>query len=150
LEYFLGRFLDEPGVIALHRKFVGRTVIGDVDDELPNIGHPPLDRLLSTLQQEKRPHKARLLWQYFDDMKKRLKIFHDYLPSRGHCIIVVGDSETGGMRVPTARTMARIGEEQGFVHLKTSRFKIKNRVMQFPVKSNSKIEQESIILLRKP
>jgi hypothetical protein len=46
--------------------------------------------------------------------------------------------------------MARIGEEQGFVHLKTSRFKIKNRVMQFPVKSNSKIEQESIILLRKP
>jgi hypothetical protein len=53
-------------------------------------------------------------------------------------------------RLPTARTLAWLGEEVGFDHLKTSRYKIKNRVMQFPIKSNSKIEWESIIVLQKP
>lgn len=150
LEYFLTRFLDEQGVIALHKKSIGRTTVGETTKELPNLGYPPTDRLLMVLQKEGRLHKARVLWQYFDDLKKRLEVFRDYLPSRGHCIIVVGDSETGGMKIPTARTVAWLGEEIGFNHLKTSRYKIKNRVMQFPVKSNSKIQQESIIVLRKP
>ena len=82
-------------------------------------------------------------------MKKRLETFRDYLPTKGHCIIVVGDSETGGMRVPTTGTLAWFSQELGFEHLNTSHYRIKNRSMQFPLKSNSKIERESIIVLRK-
>lgn len=149
LEYFLARFLDEQGAIDLHKKFVGRTTVGKTAEGLPSLGYPPIDSLLMSLQEECRSHKARVLWQYFNDMKKRLEVFRDYLPSRGHCIIVVGDSETGSMKIPTARTMAWLGEEIGFNHLRTSRYKIKNRVMQFPVKSNSKIERESIVVLQK-
>lgn len=150
LEYLLSRFLDEQGTLALHRRFVGRTTVGETPKELTTFGYAPTDRLLQVLQKERRLHKARLLWQYFNDMKKRLEVFHDYLPPRGYCMIVVGDSETGGIRIPTARTLAWLGVELGFNHLKTSRYKIKNRVMQFPVKSNSKIERESIIVLQKP
>jgi 16S rRNA G966 N2-methylase RsmD len=150
LEYFLGRFLDEKGAIALHRKSIGRTTVGETAKDLPKLGYPPTDKLQEALLEKQRPHKARVLWQYFNDMKKRLEVFRDYLPSRGHCIIVVGDSETGGMRIPTARTIVWLGEQLGFNHIKTSRYKIKNRVMQFPVKSNSKIERESIIVLQKP
>jgi len=150
LEYFLSGFLDEQGAIALHRKSVGRTTVGETAKGLPRLGYPPTDRLLMVLQEEHRLHKARVLWQYFDDMKRRLEVFRDYLPSRGHCIIVVGDSETGRMKIPTTRTLAWLGNELGFNHLKTSRYRIKNRVMQFPVTSNSKIEQESIIILQKP
>jgi hypothetical protein len=150
LEYFLSRFLDEEGVIALHKNSIGRTTVDEIAKEVPSLGYPPIDKLLIVLQEEHRLHKARVLWQYFDDMKKRLEVFRDYLPSRGHCIIVIGDSETGGMKIPTARTITWLSEELGFNHLETSRYKIKNRTMQFPVKSNSKIERESIIVLQKP
>jgi hypothetical protein len=150
LEYFLGGFLDERGAIGLSRKFVGRTTVSEVATEPPELGYPPIDRLIDDLQEEDRGHKARVLWQYFDTMRHRLEIFRKYLPSRGHCIIVVGDSETGGRRIPTAKTITWLAEESGFKHLKTSHYKIKNRVMQFPTKSNSKIEKESIIVLQKP
>jgi len=150
LEFFLSRFLDEQGVIALHRKSVGRTTAGQVVKEVPEFGYPPTDSVLNVLKNDGRPHKGRVLWQYFDDMRQRLKVFRDYLPTHGHCIIVVGDSETHGLKIPTVRTIAWLGQELGFDHVKTSDYKIKNRAMQFPVKSNSKIEREAIIVLQKP
>jgi hypothetical protein len=150
LEYFLGGFLDEEGVIGLSRKFVGRTTVAEVAKEPPKLGYRPIDRLISDLMESGRDHKARTLWQYFDSMKERLAVFHEYLPSRGHCIIIVGDSETGDKKVPTVNTLTWVAEQVGFDHMKTSHYPIKNRTMQFPIKSNSKIERESIIVLRKP
>jgi hypothetical protein len=150
LEYFLGRFLDEKEAIALSRKFIGRRTFGDIALVPPRLGYGPIDRLIENLQEKRRQQKARVLWGYFHTVKERLEIFHEYLPPRGHCVIVVGDSETGGMRIPTVQTITRLAEESGFRHLKTSRYQIKNRVMQFPTKSNSKIEKESIIVLQKP
>ncbi len=149
LEYFLGRFLDEKGVIDLHKKSVGRTTVSRAEKVIPILGYLPIDNVLNRLQEEQRNGKARALWQYFDDMKKRLSVFHEYLPSGGHCIIVVGDSETGKMKIPTARALTHLSEAVGFTHLSTSRYRIRNRTMQFPVKSNSKIERESIIVLKK-
>ncbi|GEM_PF-1124937 len=150
LEYFLGRFLDEQGAISLSKKFIGRSTVSDVAFIPPKLGYAPIDRLLLDLQAQQRSKKARILWRYFQTMKERLAIFHDYLPTRGHCVIVVGDSETGGSRVPTVGTITWLAKESGFRHVKTSRYRIKNRVMQFPIKSNSKIEKESIIVLQKP
>lgn len=150
LEYFLGRFLDEPGAIDLSKKFIGRNTVGDIPVTPPPFDYAPIDKLIKDLQVRQRGHKARVLWRYFHSMRERLKIFHDYLPTRGYCVIVVGDSETGGMRVPTVNTITWLAEESGFRHLKTSHYRIKNRVMQFPLKSNSKIEREAIIVLRKP
>jgi hypothetical protein len=150
LEFFLSRFLDEQGVIDLHRQSVGRTTVGETAKEVPALGYRPTDEVFEALQEQGRLHKARVLWQYFNDMKQRLEVFREYLPSHGHCIIVVGDSETGSMKIPTARTLAWFGEELGFNHLKTNSYRIKNRAMQFPIKSNSKIEREAIIVLQKP
>lgn len=150
LEYFLGRFLNEQEAIGLSHKFIGRSTVGDVAATPPRFGYAPIDSLINELQKGKRSHKARVLWGYFRNMQERLKIFHDYLPTRGHCVIVVGDSETGGKRVPTVKTMTWLAETSGFQHIKTSHYRIKNRVMQFPIKSNSKIEREAIIVLRKP
>lgn len=72
------------------------------------------------------------------------------MPQGGHCIIVVGDSQTGDKQIPTTKTLAWLGESVGFNHLKTWRYRIKNRVMQFPTKPHSKIEKESVLVLRKP
>jgi hypothetical protein len=150
LEYFLGGFLDLAGVADLHRQSIGRTTLGEISEDPGTFGFPPIDGLLLKLQRLDRRRKARVLWRYFDDMRLRLLDFHHYLPRSGHCIIVVGDSSTGGLRVPTARTLEWLGIEAGFRLVATQRYRIKNRVMQFPVNSNSKIEQESIIVLRKP
>lgn len=149
LEYFLGRFLDEEEAVALKRKFIGRTVFGGTVPDIKPIGYRPVDNLISDLVDGGRSHKAGVLWQYFGDMLKRLEVFYDYLPENGHCIIVVGDSQTGRMKIPTAKTLAWLGESVGFNHLKTWRYKIKNRVMQFPVKPHPKIERESILVFQK-
>jgi len=149
LEYLLGRFLDEEEAISLKRQFIGRTTVGDVAWEPPRLGYAPIDRLIHDLQLQRRRQKARILWQYFDEMKSRLEVFYKYLPSHGHCVVVVGDSETGGRKVPTVKTITRLGEEIGFRPLETSHYPIKNRVMQFPLKANARIEKESIIVFQK-
>lgn len=149
LEYFLGRFLDEDGAIRLSKKFVGRTTVAEVPLEPPELGYRPIDRLIEQLADDGRTHKARVLWQYFDNMQQRLQVFYRYLPKGGNCIIVVGDSETGGTRVPTVSTIAWLAESVGFSRINSSRYAIKNRAMQYPVKSNSKIEKEVILVLQK-
>lgn len=149
LEYFVGRFLDETGVGDLHRLAIGRTTLGNTTDDLERFDFAPIDRLLQTLQRQDRGRKARILWQYFQDMKQRLMDFCKYLPRGGRCIIVVGDSSTGGLKVPTAKALAWLGKEAGFRHVESRRYKIRNRVMQFPLTANSKIETEAIIVLRK-
>jgi hypothetical protein len=149
LEYFLGRFLDEAGAIQLHRQSIGRTTIGAKRSIVP-IGYEPLDGVLDELRSKGRTHKAQVLSQYFDDMRQRLKVFYDYLPRKGHCVIVVGDSTTHGTKIPTAAALTSIAEEVGFAHCNTRRYAIKNRVMQFPVKEAAqKIEHESIVVLRR-
>ena len=149
LEYFLGRFLDEAGAAQLHGKSVGRTTVGNTRRDILTIGFEPVDAILNGLVKDDRSRKARVLAQYFGDMKHRLEIFYEYLSKDSHCIIVVGDSTTAGNRIPTSKTLCWLGEEVGFEHIRTHRYKIKNRIMQFPLKSNVRIEHESIITLRK-
>ncbi len=149
LEYLLGRFLDEREICELHASFIGRTKVGSTNEFPQMLGYVPVDRLLSSLIKDGRRKKARVLSQYFIDMRDRLQVFRDFLPVGGFCVLVVGDSVTGAKRIPTAKTLAWIGADLGFDHLKTTRYKIKNRVMQFPIKSNAKIESESILVLQK-
>lgn len=149
LEYFLGRFLDEAGAVELHRQSIGRTTTGRDVGDISRVGYRPIDAVFTRLQKNKRSRKARILTQYFEDMASRLEVFYRYLPRKGNCIIVVGDSTTAGARIPTANTLRWLGEQCGFEHVRTSRYKIKNRVMQFPLKTSIRIEHESIIVLRK-
>lgn len=149
LEYYLGGFLAETSEAELKSKFIGRTNVGrDRWTVLPT-GLSPLDRILSALIEDGRDHKARVLTQYFVDMGTRLEVFYDCLPKNGHCIVVIGDSTTAGRKIPTGQIITSLAELVGFKRVKTSRYKIKNRVMQFPLKTNVRIEHESIIVLRK-
>lgn len=149
LEYLVGGFLDEDGVVDLSHKFVGRTTVGGKAREPGRIGFRSTDSLIRHLWENERKHKAQLLWQYFSDMRERLAAFHEASPSGGHCVIVVGDSQTAGRRVSTANTLTFLAEEVGFEHVQTSRYTIKNRVMQYPTKTHDKIQKESVIVLRK-
>jgi len=149
LEYLLGGFLSLDEIADLARKFIGRTTTGARGKQPGALGFAPIDNVLRTLCKQGRAHKACVLAQYFTDMRTRLREFHESLPSGGCCIMVVADSRTGDQRVPTAQTLTRLAECIGFAHVRTSRYAIRNRSMQFPVKPHPKISEESIIVLRK-
>jgi hypothetical protein len=149
LEYYLGGFLDEAGVTELKSKFIGRTTAGPNRWIVLPTRFSALDRILSTLIEDGRDHKARVLTQYFNDMGTRLEMFYQCLPNNGRCVVVIGDSTTAGRKIPTAQMVIWLADQVGFKHVKTFRYKIKNRVMQFPLKTNIRIEHESIIVLRK-
>jgi hypothetical protein len=150
LEYLLGGFLDENEILELKKKFIGRTNLSSVVHNPPGIGYRPVDQLIQRLLNNHNSERARVLWQYFNDMRTRMEVFYKYLPNCGHCIIVVGDSATGGMKVPTADSLTWICQDIGFEYIDTAKYKIKNRAMQYPLKTNKKIDNEKIIVLRKP
>ena len=149
LEYLLGGFLGEDEICALSHNFIGRTTTGGRRTQPDTLGFGPIDGLLQTISKHGRVHKACLLAQYFVDMRTRLSEFHESLPRGGYCIMVVGDSRTGDLRIPTAQTLRWLAEKSGFAHIKTGRYKIKNRSMQFPVKPHPKIAEESVIVLQR-
>ncbi len=153
LEYFLGRFLTEDDAVQLKHRFIGRTVVNNQTTSPHRVGIRSIDKLLYKLEGTSRikqgAHKARVLAQYFNDMALRLRIFNDYLPNGGHCVIVVGDSTSAGYKIPTGAVLTSLGLKAGFIHVKTVKYAIRNRVMQYPT-DNSKIEHESIIVLEKP
>ena len=149
LEYLLGGFLGEDEIRDISRKFIGRTVTGGRSMQPDRFGFRPVDGLIQELCKQRRVHKACVLAQYFFEMQMRLSEFYQCLPKGSHCIMVIGDSQTGDLRVPTARTLTWLAEKMGFSHVKTSRYKIRNRSMQFPVKPHPKIAEESIVVLQR-
>lgn len=150
LEYLLGRFLALEQIKGFSKRFVGRLAVGANPDEMPTIGHEEVDRVLRSLTRQRREKKAWQLWHYFDDMKNRLVAFHEASPSAARCIIIVGDSRTGGHAIPTARALAHLGTQAGFELEVVTDYPIKNRVMQYPLKDGyEKIHAETIIVLRK-
>lgn len=149
LEYMLGGFLGREEIIDLKRDFVGRTVVGGRAKVPPGTGFGVLDAVLERLCERRYVKKAHLLWLYFRDMKKILQRCYDTLVSDGTCVLVVGDSTTRGMRVPTRESLVYLGEKVGFTHKGSREYRIENRVMQFPTKNNSKIESESVLIFRK-
>jgi hypothetical protein len=143
-EFLLCQFKD-----LLARSTTSRTTTGGRRTKPDTFGFAPIDSLLQTISRQGRIHKACILAQYFTEMHARLGEFHACLPSGGYCIMVVGDSRTGDLRIPTARTLRWLAEKSGFAHIRTSRYKIRNGSMQFPVKPHPKIAEESIVVLRR-
>lgn len=149
LEYLLGGFLDYDKVSTFSHNFIGRTVTGGRAKKPRKIGYPPVDDVIEKVSQKGRVHKAAVLKQYFEDMERALLVFFKALPKTGHCVIVVGDSTTHGKQVPTTDTLTWLGKQAGFNHILTETYKIRNRSMQFPIKPHNKIQEESIIVLRR-
>jgi hypothetical protein len=152
LEYFLGKFLTRQDIGHHHKKFIGRRAVGGNSSVVPPcLGHEVCDEIIQSVYRAGRHVKAWQLWHYFHDMKKRLDSFHAALPPKGHTVIIVGDSHTYGRKIPTAQILRDLAVKSGFVFERAVQYDIKNRTMQYPLKSgDSKIAEESIIVLAKP
>jgi hypothetical protein len=152
LEYFLGGFMSIDDIGPHHRRFVGRRAVGGKSRVVPPaLGHDACDEAINALHAGQRKLKAWQLWHYFNDMNVRLARFYAVLPTNGHTVIVVGDSRTFGRKIPTTQVLQDFAVGNGFELENVVRYVIKNRSMQYPLKNGeSKIAEESIIVLRKP
>lgn len=150
LEYFLGGFLVREDIPAHNKKYVGRRAVGGFcRDPLPphNLN---IDTLLRQLHTAGSRLKAWQLWHYFNDMSRLLNGFRERVATGGHVVIIVGDSTTEGIRIPTGEALAEIGVAAGYRLDATATYQIKNRTMQYPLKQGKpKINEESIIVLRR-
>jgi DNA modification methylase len=152
LEYFLGRFMTVDDVSQHHKKFIGRRAVGGKSSLTPpSLDHKVCDNTIEALHTSGRRLKAWQLWHYFNDMQKRFREFYSVLPVGGHTVVVVGDSRTADHVIPTGRILRDLAQANGFVFEGEVQYAIKNRTMQYPLKNGeSKISDESIILLKKP
>lgn len=151
LEYFLGGFLRREDVPVHNASFIGRRRLGRTSTERPEALNSPLaDEVIGFLHQAGRRVKAWQLWNYFSDMRDCLRGCFGVLLSGGRVVVVVGDSRTYLREVPTAAILQDIAERCGFESESVSRYAIKNRSMQYPLRAGeSKIAEEAIIVLRK-
>ncbi len=152
LEYFLGGFLTPDAIPEIQRRFIGRRTIGRRSAERPpSLNQKQIDLQIKSLHEEGRREKAWQLWNYFHDMGLRLEVFCETLRAGGVAVLVVGDSHTGGHRIPTAAILQDLAEKKGFAVETTACYSIMNRSMQYPLKEGSaKIADETIVVLRKP
>jgi len=152
LEYFLGGFVAPDDIGRHHKRFVGRRAVGGKSILVPPLlDHDRCDSTIQSLHAAGRHVKAWQLWHYFHDMRTRLQRFRSIVAPEGRTVIVVGDSRTSGHEIPTAQILQDLAVESGFEFEGVVRYPIKNRSMQYPLKSgHSKIAEESIVVLRRP
>lgn len=152
LEYFLGQFLASEDIPAHNSRFIGRRKVGGDSRAVPvTLSYKPVDEIIKALHGGERQVKAWQLWNYFNDMKSRLGDFFAALPSGGRAVIVVGDSQSFGFRIPTAAALHAFAIAAGFEHLDTVSYAIKNRSMQYPLRDGTfKIADESLMAFERP
>lgn len=151
LEYFLGGFLTRNDIPDHHKRFVGRRVLGRKSAAPPpRVEHTHIDGIVRALHKRGRTAKAWQLYQYFDDMKGRMRAFYDALPHGGHAVLVVGNSQTAGQEILTVQALRDLALTCGFRHQTSVRYTIKNRTMQYPLREgDAKIATEAIVVLRR-
>jgi len=151
LEYFLGGFLAPKDTGSHHRKFIGRRVLGGPSSDLPPLLDQNLaDSAIRSLYYGNRRVKAWQLWHYFNDMKVRIGNFYKALEPAGKTVIIVGDSRTSDLKIPTSTILQNFALNAGFELETIARYSIKNRSMQYPLKNgDNKIAEESLIVVRK-
>jgi hypothetical protein len=81
--------------------------------ELKLVGHAAADELIGYVYNRDK-HRARLVANYFDDMRVCFANFFQVLKAGGHFVVVVGNNRVLGYRVPNHRILADLAVQEGF------------------------------------
>lgn len=105
-----------------NRKLRQRTIRSHVQVRWPRIAAGSSTPELTAVKKELDARKEEL-WNrnipdmvvgYFADLESVLVSLSRIVPNGGHVVIAVGDSQYGGVRVPTAKILAELGERIGY------------------------------------
>lgn len=152
LEYLWLGLMNWNGVRELSRSFVGSTTV--TKDRLPDgvpseIDVPQLKEVVGHLSELDKRRKAALIIAYFMDSTRYIQQVANILQPGGKFMIVVGNSRTNGILIPTSEILLNIAVRQGFGIVNTFHYLIKNRIMQYPAAGAGVIPREWVIILER-
>lgn len=153
-EYFwvgdLFGLADQKSQNEYKKKYIGtKMVYVNEYSELKLTGFPSIDPLIKKIYRKNKKF-AYITFRFFEDMRTNLEAMHKVLKDNAHYVIVVGDCNVAGERIPVHSIIIDIAISLGYSLEASFYYKIKNRYMRFPRKGRGGlIKYDWVIDLRK-
>lgn len=147
LEYMILNQWKRKKILEESRKFIGSTTVlisemQDVSLHLKKI--PEVENILEKINDKK---KRFVLGKYFLDTYNYLQKFTSVINKGGNIIIVIGDSMSKGIRIPTSDLIKYIARKIGYQIKEIYTYPIKNKRMNYTRRNDANIKTEKVLVL---
>lgn len=159
--HWLGFVANNEARLNLYSKEIGTERITSEEYKvLGRTGNDHLDKIIEDIYYGKEYKasagqnqlRARVVYKYFEDMKKHFMTCHEHLNRKGYYCFTVGDfSRICGVNVPVASLLAGIAKEIGFKEIFRFHLLLKKRKLNVPrnVDWANTIKHDTTIVLEK-
>ena len=160
--HWLGMVQNDEDRLNLYTKEIGTERIPRKEcKELGRTGNPLLDQLIEDIyigknykaSKGQNELRARVVYQYFSDMKSHFRSSFLHLKSGGYYCFSIGDiSKICGVDIPVAEILTQLACEVGFRKHFYFNLLLKNRRLNLPrnVEWAGTIKHDTIVVLEKP
>jgi hypothetical protein len=152
LEYLWLDLMTWEEVRDFSRNFIGSTTINgaDLPKEIPpEVDTPQLRRVVKHLEKLDKERKASHVIAYFARSARYIQQMREVLAPGGRFLIVVGNSRTNGVLIPTSEILLNVGIKNGFGIAGAFHYRIKDRIMQYPAAGAGVIPREWVLILER-
>lgn len=147
LEYVLLGLWKHNQIVDESRKFLGNTnILLSGEEKIINEAKslPGVNRTISNIKNKKRKV---CIAKYFIDTNKYLTNFLSIIETNGLVIIVIGDSKSEGIPIPTGDIILKMAKNIGYSIKDVFDYPIKNRRMNYTRRNGANIKTEKILVL---
>ncbi len=159
--HWLGMVKSDRDRLNLYSNEIGTERIAKQEwKELGKTGYQNLDRLIEDIyfakkyraSQGQNQLRARVVYQYFVDMKSHFQSCYERLRKGGYYCFAIGDvSKICGVEIPVASILSEIASDVGFREIFNFHLLLKNRKLNLPRNVNwaGNIKHDTIVVLEK-
>jgi len=159
--HWLGMVKSDRDRLNLYSNEIGTERIAKQEwKELGRTGYQNLDRLIEDIYLAKKYRasqgqnqlRARVVYQYFVDMKSHFQSCYNRLRKGGYYCFTIGDvSKICGVEIPVASILSEIARDVGFKEIFYFHLLLKNRKLNLPrnVDWAGNIKHDTIVVLEK-
>jgi len=126
-------FYGDSNITDIKKKQIGteNIPVKEYGESISKTGIKVLDSSISKIVKRDKK-RAYVVYKYFMDMSKNFKEIKRLLRSKGHYVVVVGDSKIKDIKIPTKDIFIEIAEINGFKLSNYFSYIIKNRYLRIP------------------
>ena len=134
-------------ILEESRKFIGSTTVLIETMQDVNLLVNKISEVESIIDKIKDRKKRFVLGKYFLDTYNYLQKFTSVINSGGNIIIVIGDSKSEGIQIPTGDLIQYIARKIGYQIKEIYTYPIKNKRMNYTRRNNANIKTEKVLVL---
>lgn len=147
LEYMLLGLLNHEEISARSKNYLGNVQVLLADEE--NITrylakHQDIASIINKVSNRKR---RVCIAKYFVDTDRYLIKLSQLLKPNGRVVIVIGDSRSGDISIPTGDILLRLAERSGYSIDGVYEYPIRNKRMNYTKRNGANIKTEKILVL---